>query len=352
VIPAALRVWVEDMVECQLTRRFILGGPSCVLKSQSVTVQLHCDASFEMKKALLGQVGDADVRLLRVFKTVVECGGLAAAELELNIGLSTVSRHLKDLEERLGLVLCRRGRVGFALTPEGQRIYESALRVLGSLDAFRTDVGDLHDGLVGSLTIGIFDKTATNSRARIPQAIRAFRTKARDVQLEVTVGTLSQIESAVIDGRFHLGIVPEHRRSESLAYEQLFSETMYLYCGTQHPLFGADHSQLDWSALQDHDYAGLAFHSPNMEATHRFHLLRKASVSDQEAVATLILSGCFVGFLPDHYAASFVQAGLMTRVEHPECMYLVDFFAIQRKSREPARIAQAFAACLRAAHLG
>ena len=77
-------------------------------------------------RAVLGQVSDMDLRLLQVFKAVVECGGMAAAELELNIGISTVSRHVKDLETRLGLVLCRRGRAGFALTAEGQRVYDEA----------------------------------------------------------------------------------------------------------------------------------------------------------------------------------------------------------------------------------
>jgi DNA-binding transcriptional LysR family regulator len=54
-------------------------------------------------RAILGQVSDLDLRLLRVFRAVAECGGMAAAELELNIGTSTVSRHVKDLETRLGL---------------------------------------------------------------------------------------------------------------------------------------------------------------------------------------------------------------------------------------------------------
>ena len=76
----------------------------------------------------LGQLGDMDLRLLRVFKTVVDCGGMAAAELELNIGTSTVSRHVKDLEVRLGLTLCRRGRAGFSLTAEGEQIYEDVAK--------------------------------------------------------------------------------------------------------------------------------------------------------------------------------------------------------------------------------
>lgn len=70
-------------------------------------------------RALLGQLSDMDLRLLRVFKSVVDCGGMAAAELELNIGTSTVSRHIKDLETRLSLVLCRRGRAGFRSRPKG-----------------------------------------------------------------------------------------------------------------------------------------------------------------------------------------------------------------------------------------
>ncbi len=62
------------------------------------------------KRALLGQLSDMDLRLLRVFKAVVDCGGMSAAELELNISLSTISKHIKDLEQRLGLTLCQRGR--------------------------------------------------------------------------------------------------------------------------------------------------------------------------------------------------------------------------------------------------
>lgn len=37
-------------------------------------------------RAVLGQLSDMDLRLLQVFKAVVECGGMSAAELELNIG--------------------------------------------------------------------------------------------------------------------------------------------------------------------------------------------------------------------------------------------------------------------------
>lgn len=303
-----------------------------------------------VKKALLGHVSDADVRLLRIFRVVVACGGLAAAELELNIGRSTISRHLKDLEERLGLELCRRGRGGFALTPEGERVHQGAERLLGALDAFRTDVRDLHADLVGTLALGLFDKTASNQLSRIPAAVRAFRRAAPGVGFYVTVGTSNDIEAAVIDGRLHVGVVPDHRRSESLLYAELFGESMYLYCGRDHPLFGTASQRVGREQLQRHDYVGLAFHSPNMEATHRFGLQRRATVNDQEAVATLILSGEYIGFLPDHYAAAFEREGLIRRIAAPDCMYDVRFVAVVRRLPEPARLALAFLDVLRELH--
>lgn len=304
-----------------------------------------------VKKALLGQVGDAEVRLLKIFKAVVECGGLSAAELELNIGRSTVSRHVKELEERLGLVLCRRGRAGFELTADGRRVYDGALRLLGALEAFRDDVHDLHSGLTGRLALGVFDKTVTNPDAHLAQAIRAFRRTAPEVTLDITIGALSSIEAAVMDGRIGVGIVPDHRRSESLLYQPLFGEAMFLYCGRLHPLFGASGGP-SLQELPQHDYAGLAFHSPNMDASHRFGLKRRATVTDQEAVATLILSGTYLGFLPDHYAEAFVRAGAMRRIAHPECSYEVQFVAIARRSPAPSRIVQAFWEALVAAHTG
>ncbi|MEZ5606570.1 MAG: LysR family transcriptional regulator [Burkholderiaceae bacterium] len=301
--------------------------------------------------ALLGQVSDMDLRLLQVFKAVVECGGMAAAELELNIGISTVSRHVKDLETRLGLALCRRGRAGFAVTAEGQRVYDETLRLLAAVDGFRASVHDLHARMGGKLAIALFDKTASNPAARIHQAIAAFAEQAPDVALELHVGTIQAIERGVLDGSFAVGVIPAHRTSGSLRYDRLFGETMRLYAGAGHALFDQERPALDWKALRARsDFAGLGYHSPNMELAHGRQLQRGATAFDQEAIATLILSGRFVGFLPEHYAAAFVQSGRMRAVAPAKLHYACDFVSVLRRSPQPARAALAFHQALLAAH--
>ena len=303
-------------------------------------------------RAVLGQLSDMDIRLLRVFKSVAECGGMAAAELELNIGISTVSRHIKDLETRLGLSLCRRGRAGFALTAEGQQIYDETLRLLAGVDAFRSRVDEIHQRMGGELHIAVFDKTASNPQAHIGAAIALFATLAPDVSLHLHVAPLNAIERGVLDGQFQVGIIPGHRSSDTLAYDALFSEGMFLYCGAKHALFSAspEPEPADWDGLRRQAFAGLGYHSPNMELTQQVRLQRRATGYDQESIATLILSGQFLGFLPDHYAQAFVHNGQMRAVNPAVFHYQCRFFSIVRASPQPARVIRAFQDCLRQAH--
>jgi len=300
--------------------------------------------------AVLGQLGDMDLRLLRVFKSVVDCGGMAAAELELNIGTSTVSRHVKDLETRLGLTLCRRGRAGFSLTTEGEQIYAQTLQLLASTEAFRSGVDEIHRRMGGQLNVALFDKTASNPASHIGAAIALFCERAPDVALNLHIAPINAIERGVIDGQFQVGVIPGHRSSDSLTYDALFNETMLLYCGAQHPLFGTDNDRLAWSDLGTHQFAGLGYHSPNMEISQQVRLPRKATAFDQEAIATLILSGKFLGFLPDHYADSFVRLGKMRAVKPSLFRYACSFLGILRRSPQPSRATRLFQACLREAH--
>jgi DNA-binding transcriptional LysR family regulator len=297
----------------------------------------------------LGQLSDADWRLLRVFLAVVDCGGMTAAELELNISTSTISRHVKDLEARLGLVLCRRGRAGFALTPAGERIVAESRQLLAATERFRASVDELHQRLGGDVHVAVFDKTASNPQARMPQAVSAFRRAAPAVVLHLHVDTIQGIERGVMEGRYQMGVIPEHRRSDTLLYDDLFGEQMWLYAGHSHPLF-ARPEPLDWSDIRHHAFAGLGYHSPNMELSHRERLQRQATASDQESVATLILSGDFLGFLPDHYADTFVAKGLMRALGQGRLGYACRFALIVHKSPAPSAEVQLLHRCVVAAH--
>ena len=72
------------------------------------------------------QLLDIDLRLIRIFRVIVEAKGLAGAQLVLNLSQSRISTSLAELEARLGARLCRRGRSGFALTEAGRAVYDAS----------------------------------------------------------------------------------------------------------------------------------------------------------------------------------------------------------------------------------
>ncbi|MEP3274987.1 MAG: LysR family transcriptional regulator [Stappiaceae bacterium] len=302
------------------------------------------------KTALLRRLSDVDFRLLRVFRAVVACGGVSAAEIELNIGRSTISRHLTDLEVRLGCKLCHRGPAGFSLTDEGERIHVAALQLFSAIHEFQAEVDETNKYLTGNLSIAFFDKSMTNRDAKVPQAIHLFQQTASKVDIEVHVDAINNIETGVLNGQYQVGIVPMHKRSENLDYHPLYSEHMYLYCGKLHPLFNRSDGEITRGEMQEQRYAGFAFHSPNMMASHDWKLQRRAIVNNEEALATLVLSGCYVGFLPDHFTRHFTETGEMRALMQDTYSYRSDHAAIIRRLPKMPRRVERFLDCLQQVH--
>lgn len=121
-----------------------------------------------MSNLLLGQMGDYEIKQLKVFKCIVECGGFAAAETQLNISRSTISNHIANLESRLNLILCKRGRGGFSLTEDGAVVYEKTNHLLDLLCEFTNTINNLAVSPSGRLRVSLSDTFSLDPRCRLP----------------------------------------------------------------------------------------------------------------------------------------------------------------------------------------
>lgn len=282
----------------------------------------------------IGQVSDIDIRLLRVFKSVVECGGFTAAEIELNITRAAISLRMADLEQRLGVRLCKRGRSGFALTSAGQEVYDATLQLFAALGNFRTRVNATSSQLRGELNIGITDNLVTSPNMRMTRALKALRSMGPDIHVNVRMTTPGEVERGVFDGRFHLGAVPEPRRVQGLDYRPLYGEESMLYCGREHPLFSVQDERTLLERIPELDAVVLA--QPQQgQVNHRNQQLKvMASSSDREGVAFLILSGDYIGYLPSHYAQRWVDCGRMRPLCQERYRYATQYQVITRPDED------------------
>lgn len=287
-----------------------------------------------------------DFRLLQLFTRIVDHGGFTQAQAALNLGQSTISTQMAALEQQLGVRLCHRGRGGFRLTDEGERVYQAAQRLFAATSEFQGEVAGLRGGLAGELALYVVDNIATNPACHVSRAIERFTRRSSRARLVMTVETPDNIELAVLDGRCHVGIGSFFHHSSSLRYEPLFVERQVLVCGRKHPLFDVPDSKLAVEAVSRHGFIAHGYARQQIldvpAAGAAFHM---------EAVALMVLSGRYTGYLPDHQAAHWVERGEM-RVLLPATLgYAARFEVVTRGTGLRSNLVEAFIAHLQEAHV-
>ncbi|KAF7781645.1 hypothetical protein PRUB_b0938 [Pseudoalteromonas rubra] len=294
------------------------------------------------------QVQDVDLRLLRIFVAIVECGGLSAAESRLNIGRSTISSHLSDLEVRLGLKLCKRGRSGFELTEPGRVTYQASLELLQQCEAFASTVASSKNELSGRVTIATIDTMVSDPRCGVARAISALKARGGNIQFDIHVCEAREVETSVVNGRSLVGLGVSRHQLRGLDYYPLHNEYNYLYCAQGHPLF----ELLDGNVAKS-DSAKLEALLAEAEVITSNYLRDKEVRNDglnyqnsaiayhDEGIAHLILSGEFIGYLPEHYASYWVDKGIFRAIQPEKYAYQIPVMLITSKSNTASPLAEA-----------
>jgi DNA-binding transcriptional LysR family regulator len=254
-----------------------------------------------------------DLRLLKIFATVVECNGFQNAQIALNISQSTLSTHIANLEAKLGSRLCERGRAGFKLTRAGEETYEGAQDLFRSIQSFEARMGRVHGTESQRFRIGVIDTVVASREIGLDRAVAAFVEAYPDVFVDLEIGAPQTLERSLTEGRRDVVIGPLSHSIPALEYREVTVERHSLYCGSGHPWFGRNDATITRADFQAARFSVRSYRY--FDDVYRFgKATANASVSNMEAQEILILSGRYVGFLPDHAAERWVAAGRMRAV--------------------------------------
>lgn len=287
-----------------------------------------------------------NLKLLYVFSTVVKCQGYARAQQELNLTTSAISNYMSELEDKLGFTLCHRGRGGFSLTPKGESFWQQSLSLLNSLEDFDRCTNALCDEQSGTLRIGLIDATVTNEALPFSHVIQQFNDKYPHIHLHLEIKNPHALLQGILDHELDIAIGNFPIQSNSVVHHPLYLEQHWLYCSHQHELFNKkdiNNIHIAQARMVTRSYWS------SSDLGRRGFQKSTATVESMEAQLLLILSGKYIGYLPDHYAKPWIDNHQLRLLLPEHYGYQAPFSLIFRRGRNNETTIRTFRDIVRSA---
>jgi LysR family cys regulon transcriptional activator len=149
-----------------------------------------------------------NLQQLRIVReTVRQKFNLTEAANALFTSQSGVSKHIKDLEDELGVELfVRKGKRLLGLTKPGEElvvIVERMLRDASNVKRLAEQYNSLDTGQLTVVT------THTQARYKLPPVIKAFKEEFPKVYLKLHQGSPAEIVAMLLDGQADIGVATE-----------------------------------------------------------------------------------------------------------------------------------------------
>jgi len=181
------------------------------------------------KKSLLY----ASLNSLLVFHEVVKYKSFSKAAEELFISQPAVTKHIKELERKVGMGLIQRRRGGFALTEAGKILFKYTHKISSHLMDIENLLEDLKKEHQGILKIGT---TESYSKGLMPKLLSGFQTSFPFIKIALDVGNSEEIEKSLLVYKNDLVLIAVTKKSPSFESIPFLKEELVLIVSPNHPL--------------------------------------------------------------------------------------------------------------------
>lgn len=193
------------------------------------------------------------LRIIR--ETVRQNYNLTEASAALYTSQSGVSKHIKDLEDELGVQLfIRKGKRLLGLTEPGQALLSIVERMLVDADNIKRLADDFNRVDEGTLTIAT---THTQARYVLPPIVSEFKKLFPKVHLILQQASPVEITEMLLQGEADIGIATESLTTEDMLASVPYYQWQHCILTTQnHPLA----NKTDISAKDLADFPIITYH--------------------------------------------------------------------------------------------
>lgn len=230
---------------------------------------------------------------LRVFKAVVEAGGVTRAAERLNRVQSNVTARVQALERDLGAELFFREGRRLRLSPAGRVLLDYADRILDLSERARDAVRE--GGPRGRLRIGAMESTAA---VRLPAPLAELHERYPEVALELDTGPPRDLVARVIEGGLDAALVAEPVSDDRLDTLAVFEEELVVVAGARHPPIASPRDARPRTALAFHPGCPHRRRLEDWFARDGVPIERVVEVASYHAILGCAVAGMGVALMP------------------------------------------------------
>jgi len=121
---------------------------------------------------------------VRTFIRVAERGSLSAVARELGVGQSTITRHLRELEQAVGVPLLSRTTRRVTMTDEGSRYYANSVQIVRLFEQAADEARGMRGASAGTIRISC---TAAFGVLHASRLIFAFQDRYHDMGVDLSL---------------------------------------------------------------------------------------------------------------------------------------------------------------------
>lgn len=166
-----------------------------------------------------------DLRKLEVFIKVYETRSFSKASSLLYLAQPTVTLHVKDLEEELGVNLLDRNTRRVIPTKAGKIVYRYGREILNILKHMEKELEILRSEKSGVITIGA---STIPGQYILPKVIKLFKEERPEVSIFLKMGDSKEIVEKVLNREIEFGVVGAVFPNKELIFIPCFEDEIVL----------------------------------------------------------------------------------------------------------------------------
>jgi len=279
---------------------------------------------------------------LRTFLAVLEHKSFVRAGQALRVGQSTVSFHIKALEQRVGATLLERGRGSVAPTSAGRTLQPYAERIVSLVDEASTRLEAGESGEAGRLVLAA---STVPGEYLAPPLLAELRARHPRLRVEMNIFDSEKAISKVLTKEADLALVGKKPRDRRLTSHLFASDEIVLVGPAPNPF--APEGKLTLKELRNVPLILREPGSGTRDAVARIlpHLGERGAglrVGSTEAVKRCVQHGLGLAFLSRQAVASELAAGRFLLVDLPGTPARRTFYSVRHKAVTPSSATKAF----------